>query len=169
MDLKEIGKFLAELRHEHNLTQEELGEELGVTNKTISRWENGNYLPPVEMLLLLSERYEISINEILSGQTLDGTNYKEKAEENLKTALENSAFTLQERISFFEKKWLKEHTFEMILELIVLIGLAVVGFILMKNILTIIATILTFIWVIYIHNRKSAYVENMAYPKSYNK
>ncbi|MDE6414767.1 MAG: helix-turn-helix transcriptional regulator [Anaeroplasmataceae bacterium] len=169
MDMKEIGKFLAELRHKHNLTQEELGEELGVTNKTISRWENGNYLPPVEMLLLLSKRYEISINEILSGKTLDGTDYKEKAEENLKTALENSAFTLQERIAFFEKKWLKEHTLEMALELIIIISIAVVGFIFMKNILTIISTLLVFIWSIYIHNRKSAYVENMAYPKSENK
>ena len=169
MDMIKIGKFLAELRHEHNLTQEELGEELGVTNKTISRWENGNYLPPVEMLLLLSERYEISINEILSGQRLDNKTYKEKAEENLKTALENSAFTLQEKIAFFEKKWLKEHTFEMVLEFLVLFGIAVAGFFLKKNVLTIIATILVIIWTIYLHNRKSAYVENMAYPKSENK
>ena len=48
MDMVKIGKFLAELRKGHNLTQEELGEKLGVTNKTISRWETGTYMPPVE-------------------------------------------------------------------------------------------------------------------------
>ena len=42
MDMIKMGSFLAELRKEHNLTQAELGEKLGVTNKTISRWETGN-------------------------------------------------------------------------------------------------------------------------------
>ncbi|MDE5729583.1 MAG: helix-turn-helix transcriptional regulator, partial [Clostridia bacterium] len=57
MDMIKIGKFLCELRKEQNLTQEQLGEELGVSNKTISRWEPGTYLPPVEMLQLLSDKY----------------------------------------------------------------------------------------------------------------
>ena len=48
MDMKKIGVFLAELRKDRNLTQDELGEKIGVTNKTVSRWENGNYLPPVK-------------------------------------------------------------------------------------------------------------------------
>lgn len=43
MDVQKIGIFLSELRKEKNLTQEELGEQIGVTNKTVSRWENGNY------------------------------------------------------------------------------------------------------------------------------
>ena len=47
MDMQKIGSFLAELRIEKNLTQDELGAQIGVTNKTISRWETGNYLPPV--------------------------------------------------------------------------------------------------------------------------
>ena len=65
MDMQKIGAFLAELRKEKNLTQDELGEQIGVTNKTVSRWENGNYLPPVEMLQILSKFYNVSINEIL--------------------------------------------------------------------------------------------------------
>lgn len=44
MDMVQMGSFLAELRKEKNLTQAELGEKLGVTNKTISRWETGNYM-----------------------------------------------------------------------------------------------------------------------------
>ena len=55
MDQIKIGKFIAALRKEKCLTQEQLGEKLGVTNKTISRWENGNYMPDVEMLSLLSK------------------------------------------------------------------------------------------------------------------
>ena len=47
MDMQKIGSFLAALRKERNLTQDELGAQIGVTNKTISRWETGNYLPPV--------------------------------------------------------------------------------------------------------------------------
>ena len=49
MDMVKMGCFLAELRKQHNLTQAELGEKLGVTNKTVSRWETGNYMPPVEI------------------------------------------------------------------------------------------------------------------------
>ncbi|MDE6211457.1 MAG: helix-turn-helix domain-containing protein [Clostridia bacterium] len=81
MDMQKIGNFLAELRKSKNLTQDELGEQIGVTNKTVSRWENGNYLPPVEMLQMLSKLYDVSINELLSGARLNDERYKEKAEE----------------------------------------------------------------------------------------
>lgn len=81
MDIQKIGMFLAELRKERELTQDELGEKIGVTNKTVSRWENGNYLPPVEILQILSNFYDVSINELLSGERLNGENYKENAEE----------------------------------------------------------------------------------------
>ena len=54
MDQVKIGKFLAMLRKKENLTQEELGEKIGVTNKTISRWENGTYMPDIEMFLISS-------------------------------------------------------------------------------------------------------------------
>ena len=55
MDQIRIGKFIATLRKEKGMMQEQLGEKLGATNKTISRWENGNYMPDVEMLSLLSK------------------------------------------------------------------------------------------------------------------
>ena len=70
MDLVKIGKFIAELRKEYKLTQEQLGEKIGVTNKTVSRWENGNYLPPVDILLAISQLFNVSINEILCGKRL---------------------------------------------------------------------------------------------------
>ena len=67
MDTQRIGKLLSELRKQNEMTQEQLGLKIGVTNKTISRWETGNYMPPIESLKLLSDIYQISINEILSG------------------------------------------------------------------------------------------------------
>lgn len=69
MDLVRIGHFIAELRKEQNMTQERLGEILGVTNKTISRWENGNYMPPLEMLQIMSTKFSVTINDLLSGGT----------------------------------------------------------------------------------------------------
>ena len=90
MDMQKIGAFLSELRKEKNLTQNELGEKIGVTNKTVSRWENGNYLPPVEMLQILSEFYDVSINEILNGERINDRDYKNVSEENVKYALNRS-------------------------------------------------------------------------------
>lgn len=109
MDTIAIGKFLASLRREQGMTQEQLGEKLGVTNKTVSRWEKGNYLPPVEMLQGLSELYGITINEIVSAERLTGEAYREKAEENIKTALKSSPFSLEERVEFYKGKWKKDH------------------------------------------------------------
>ena len=127
MDMIKIGQFLANLRKEQGWTQEQLGENLGVTNKTISRWEKGNYLPPVEMLQMMSDLYGLTINEILSGERLTQEQYKQKAEENIKTALSESAFTLKEKIDFYKKKWKKEHRFELILGIALLILLYVAG------------------------------------------
>lgn len=98
MDMQKIGAFLAELRKEQNLTQEELGEELGVTNKTVSRWENGNYLPPVELLQMLSKRYGVSINELLSGERLNNEQYKENAEEYIVVDLTKKRREAKERL-----------------------------------------------------------------------
>lgn len=55
MEQEKIGKFISELRKEKNMTQEELGELLGVTSKSISRWENGITMPDISILTLLTE------------------------------------------------------------------------------------------------------------------
>lgn len=162
MDMIKIGKFLSELRREHNLTQEQLGEEIGVTNKTISRWETGTYLPPVEMLQLLSEKYGVSINEILSGERLDDKSYRVKAESNIKTALKKSAFTLKDEEKYFSKKWDKDHRFELIVEMIALIAITVLGALFCEPV-TVGAVILSIVWVWTVHNRKRAYIERHLY------
>lgn len=109
MDTIKIGRFLAELRRERELTQEQLAERLGTSNKTISRWENGNYMPPVEMLAELSEFYGVSINEIISGRRLDESETRSAAEDNLKSMLEDSSFSLEDKKRYYSRKWAKEH------------------------------------------------------------
>ena len=68
MDTKMIGSFLKELRKENNMTQEQLGERIGVTNKTVSRWETGNNMPDISILVDIADYYDISIPEIISGE-----------------------------------------------------------------------------------------------------
>ena len=87
MDTKKIGIFLKDLRNENGMTQEQLGQKLGVSNKTISRWETGKYMPPVESLNMLSDIYNISINEILAGERVSGDEFAKIAEENITAVL----------------------------------------------------------------------------------
>ncbi len=115
MDMQKIGTFLKELRIQNHMTQEQLGEKIGVTNKTVSRWECGTYLPPAEMLKALSELYGLTINEILCGERLNEDQFKKRAEENITAALKASTFTLKERIRFYKKKWLRDHISTLIL------------------------------------------------------
>ena len=127
MDLRNIGKFIADMRKERGLTQEQLGEKIGVTNKTVSRWETGVYLPPADALLALGELFGVSMNEILSGKRLNDADYKEAAEENLKQAIRSSCFSVKERTEFFKRKWLKEHTAVMIFVGICILAVPVCG------------------------------------------
>lgn len=68
MNQEKIGKFIAKLRKEHQMTQEDLAEKLYVDRATISKWETGKYVVNPDMLLKLSKLFEVSINEILVGE-----------------------------------------------------------------------------------------------------
>ena len=68
MDQIKIGTFLKLLRKEKNLTQEQLAERLGVSNRTVSRWENGNNMPDISLLSEIAEFYDVSIPEIIHGE-----------------------------------------------------------------------------------------------------
>ena len=91
MDTKKIGRFIAENRKAKGMTQKELAEKLGVSDKTVSRWENGNYMPDLSMLKPLSEVLCISLNELLSGEYISQENVAEKAEESIESTLEYSS------------------------------------------------------------------------------
>ena len=82
MDQFKIGKFISNCRKEKNLTQEQLAEKLGVSSKSISRWENGNTMPDYSLLKDLCNELDINVNELLSGEKIKENDYMIKAEEN---------------------------------------------------------------------------------------
>ena len=65
MNQEKIGKFLKELRKQKGLTQEQIAEKFHVSNRTISRWENGNNMPDLDILIELSDYYEVGLQEIV--------------------------------------------------------------------------------------------------------
>ena len=90
MDTKKIGAFIALNRKAKGLTQEQLGEKLGVSNKTISRWENGNYMPDFSLLEPLSKELGITLNELLAGETIEADGAIEYSEKNIISTLDYS-------------------------------------------------------------------------------
>lgn len=104
MDQIQIGKFIAELRKEKNMTQAQLGERLGVTNKTVSRWENGNYMPDLSVMEALCQSFDISVNELVSGKRLEPSEFKQEADHNLISSFGRAQLVRREKriIDFFE-------------------------------------------------------------------
>lgn len=98
MDTKKIGAFIAMNRKKKGYTQEQLAEKLGVTNKTISRWENRHYMPDLSLLEPLSKELDITLNELLAGEEI----VKEEA-------MEYSEQNLIQTIDYTDKKIKDEH------------------------------------------------------------
>lgn len=86
MDMVKVGKFLQGLRKEEGLTQEQLAERLGVARRTISRWETGNNMPDLDVLVELADLYSVDLREILSGERKAGGMDKELKEAVLQVA-----------------------------------------------------------------------------------
>ena len=83
MNQVKIGKFIAECRKKNNLTQMQLAEKLNITDRAISKWENGKSMPDSSIMLDLCNELKISVNELLSGEVIKMEDYMKQAEENL--------------------------------------------------------------------------------------
>ena len=83
MNQEKIGKFIAECRKKKKLTQEQLAEQLGVSDRAVSKWERGLNMPDSSLMLDLSSILSISVNELLSGEIIEKKEYMNKAEEKL--------------------------------------------------------------------------------------
>ncbi len=90
MEQIRIGKFISELRREKEMTQTELADTIGVSAKTVSKWETGRGLPEISTLTVLCDTLGISVNELLSGERFAADSYTEHAEENMVTLLKDS-------------------------------------------------------------------------------
>lgn len=160
MDQVKIGAFISELRKENNLTQQALGDKLGVTNKTISRWETGVYMPDIEMLQLLGKEFGVSVNEIIAGERISEESFKEKAEENLISAMKSkSSFSIKERMDFFKKKWLKEHVALIVCMVLAVLAVFIVGIVNKMPFVIGGMPILALICYAWVRNRMMIYVE----------
>ena len=83
MNQIKIGKFISECRKNNNLKQMQLAEKLNITDRAISKWENGKAMPDSGVMLDLCKELKISVNELLSGEMIEMKNYDESAEKNL--------------------------------------------------------------------------------------
>ncbi len=123
MDNEKFGKFIKELRKEHNLTQKELADKINITDKAVSKWERGLSFPDITMLGLIANELNVTVEELLNGEKSNNKDNKEKidVEEAVKQALEKVKNKQEKRKKMIKKA--KKIT------KIVLIILVVIGFI----------------------------------------
>ena len=88
MDLQKIGTFLKDLRKEKGLTQEQLAETLNVSRRTVSRWETGNNMPDLDLLMEIADLYEVDLREMLNGER--------KSEDKMNKELEETVLQVAE-------------------------------------------------------------------------
>lgn len=88
MDQVKIGQFIAERRKAIGLTQMQLAEKLGLTDRAISKWENGRSMPDSSIMLDLCEILKINVNDLLCGEVVSMDNYNKELEKNLLEMIE---------------------------------------------------------------------------------
>lgn len=84
------GQFISRVRTEKGMTQKELAQKVGVTDKAVSKWETGRGMPDISSLDALCNALDVSVNELLSGEVLPPEFYEKKAEENMKTLIKEN-------------------------------------------------------------------------------
>ena len=90
MNQERIGKFIAKCRKDKKMTQQELAEKLGVTDKSIGNWENGRNMPDLSLFKPLCQELDITINDLMSGEIISKDKYQEKFEENIVNTIDYS-------------------------------------------------------------------------------
>jgi len=168
MNQEKIGKLIVECRKEKKMTQVELADKLSVTDKSVSKWENGKCLPDVSLYKDLCNILGITLNEFFAGEKIKEEKFKEQADINLFNALENSSFTLKEKIKYYDNKWDKEHFFELTIAMIIIVGFIIYGFV-KDNGIQFIFMIVGFTYGIWETNRKKSYIERNVYKQVNNK
>ena len=90
MNQEKIGKFISECRKDKKMTQSELAEKLGVTDKSVGNWENGRNMPDLSLFKQLCDELGITINDLLSGEKISKEKYQGKFEENIVNTIDYS-------------------------------------------------------------------------------
>lgn len=100
MDQVKIGNFIASLRKEKSMTQQQLADALDVSNKAVSKWECGKGLPELSVMTSLCMFFEISVNEFISGERIESSHFPERADENLVLLIEEAKSVKRDNIRF---------------------------------------------------------------------
>ena len=138
MNLDKIGKFISNCRKDKKLTQEQLSEKLGISDRAVSKWERGLCLPDASIMLPLCEILGINVNELLSGEMINNKDYNKKAEENL---LEMAKKEEEQN----KKMMMYEYVIGFLSSITFLILVFVASYAVDKNIIRIILFILAFV------------------------
>ena len=83
MDQIKIGKFIADKRKEQGLTQMQLADKLGITDRAVSKWERGKSLPDASIMLELCDLLHITVNDLLNGEVIEMENFDERTQKTL--------------------------------------------------------------------------------------
>ena len=102
MNQEKIGKLIGEIRKEKNMKQSDLAELLGVTSKTVSRWETGKYMPDLSLFVDISEILGITLNELIQGERIIGKKNKDSIEIEMKLEIEKNKY--EELLKFFKSE-----------------------------------------------------------------
>lgn len=100
MNQEKIGKFIAECRKNKNMTQQDLAEKLGVSDRTIGNWENGRNMPDLSLFKPLCSELDISLNDLMSGEVVNNKEYQEKLEENIINTIDYTNKKLENKNNF---------------------------------------------------------------------
>ena len=100
MDQEKIGKFICKCRKKKNMTQQDLAERLGVSDRTIGNWENGRNMPDLSLFKPLCKELDINLNDLLSGEIVSMDNYQERLEENIINTIDYTNKRLENKNHF---------------------------------------------------------------------
>jgi len=100
MNQEKIGKFIAKSRKEKNITQTQLAEKLGVSDRTVGNWENGRNMPDLSLFKPLCDELGITINDLISGEKIKNNVYQEKLEENIINTIDYTNKKIENKNNF---------------------------------------------------------------------
>lgn len=165
MDQVKTGLYIAEKRKQKNMTQAMLAEQMHVSKNAVSKWERGMNLPEVSSMPQLCQILGITLNELFAGEDIKEEVFLVTADQNLLKVLQNSSFSLQERIEYFKRKWRKEHLSDCIFSMIGWCVLMAVMYICSMDIemIMIAGTLVASGMIIVLYNRMRAYIEANAF------
>ena len=169
MDKGKTGRYIAARRRALRITQEQLGERLGVSNKTVSRWERGTYMPDIEMLEALAASFSVTVDEIIAGEdkidargvvgdvkiNTDGATAKPDTDD-----AAPSAFTVGDRAAYFKRKWLRDHIAFIVTVYVAIAAVGIFAALRIGTVGAVLTALASAAAAVYFRNSMMAYVES---------